>query len=511
MPRVTHQQPYSGDMLRRAAWHFLSGKFVSGLLTLAILLTLVRVLEVQEYGGYVTLIAAGELVYGLCGLGFPWVAARYIPEYRLHASLASLRALIWQLLGWQIGMLFAAVVVGLLIQPFLRWTVLDVTMLVSVVWLALILTEGAARFVCEALLAPLLQQGIARSSLIGRQVVFLVALVGIATLDKVSLENVLAFEVAAASIGLLVALVGLKWHLNSLNGTLTSGDDRMLPLRRLWRTALPMYGADLLSLCYSPPVFLMLIQRFLGAEATAAFGFLRSLYEQAARYLPATLLFSVIRPKLVASYVDARSGLELSRNANLAGKISLFVLMPVLAFAAARGEALVTLLSGGRFPHTGSLFLGFMMVLIPLSQRQLLETVAVASGHGTLCMFAAVVGALGIPVGLFAFYIGAGLWAGIAALGIGQLLLVLFLAGSMQRLIGYQPDAGGLLRLIVAAFAGASTAVLLDTGMPPMIDLLITAALVLAVFLVAAWVVKPFTELERRRVNRLIGRSLFVW
>lgn len=151
------------------------------------------------------------------------------------------------------------------------------------------------------------------------------------------------------------------------------------------------------------------------------------------------------------------------------------------------------------------------MVLIPLSQRQLLETVAVASGHGTLCMFAAVVGALGIPVGLFAFYIGAGLWAGIAALGIGQLLLVLFLAGSMQRLIGYQPDAGGLLRLIVAAFAGASTAVLLDTGMPPMIDLLITAALVLAVFLVAAWVVKPFTELERRRVNRLIGRSLFVW
>ncbi|MGQ9686347.1 MAG: hypothetical protein ACUVT2_08595, partial [Thiobacillaceae bacterium] len=74
--------PYSAAALRRGTWHFLSGKVVSGLLTFTILLALVRLLPVAEYGAYVGLIAAAELVYALGGLGLPWAAARFVPEAR---------------------------------------------------------------------------------------------------------------------------------------------------------------------------------------------------------------------------------------------------------------------------------------------------------------------------------------------------------------------------------------------------------------------------------------------
>jgi O-antigen/teichoic acid export membrane protein len=71
--------PYSSAELRRSTWHFLSGKMVSGLLTIAILLWLVRLLPVAEYGAYVSLIAAAELGFALGDMGLTWAAARFMP------------------------------------------------------------------------------------------------------------------------------------------------------------------------------------------------------------------------------------------------------------------------------------------------------------------------------------------------------------------------------------------------------------------------------------------------
>ena len=78
--------PYSSDVLKRSALHFLTGKAISAALTFLIVLWLVRLLPVAEYGAYVTLVAGMELTFGLSGLGLSWMAVRYLPEYRLHAK-----------------------------------------------------------------------------------------------------------------------------------------------------------------------------------------------------------------------------------------------------------------------------------------------------------------------------------------------------------------------------------------------------------------------------------------
>ena len=78
--------PYSSSILKRGAAHFLVGKVASALLTFIILLWLVRVLAVEEYGVYVILMAGMEIALAITSFGLPWVAARYLPEYRLYAN-----------------------------------------------------------------------------------------------------------------------------------------------------------------------------------------------------------------------------------------------------------------------------------------------------------------------------------------------------------------------------------------------------------------------------------------
>ena len=89
--------PYSRHALKRSAAHFLIGKAISALFTLIILFWLVRLLTVEEYGAYVTLIAGMEFSLAIASFGLPWVAARYLPEFRLHASGEILAHFVWKI------------------------------------------------------------------------------------------------------------------------------------------------------------------------------------------------------------------------------------------------------------------------------------------------------------------------------------------------------------------------------------------------------------------------------
>ena len=82
--------PYSAAALKRSAVHALAGKGISALLTFSILLLVVRLLPVAQYGAYVSLVAALEAALAVSSIGLPWMTARYLPEYSLHADGAVL-------------------------------------------------------------------------------------------------------------------------------------------------------------------------------------------------------------------------------------------------------------------------------------------------------------------------------------------------------------------------------------------------------------------------------------
>lgn len=498
------REVYSGQAVKRAAWQFLTGKAVSGLLTFVILLWLVRLLPVPDYGAYVVLVAGAELGFALAGLGLPWLAARYVPDYRLHADGSSLVRLCRRLVLWQmLALASLAIVVALVLDAYLVWAGLSGYRQAAWLALALLVAEGLGRFLREGLMGPLMLQGEARTSLVLRQFVFLAAIAVLSFAEQAKVVWVLTAEAGAAALGWLVAAGLLARHLRALRAKPAEPGWRAPPQSGQWLMALRMYGAHIVTLAYGPQVLINLVQRSLGGEAAALFGFLRTLYEQVARYLPATLLFTVLRPKLMASHLQGGISL-VGRQANLAGKLSLLFLLPLVVLAALGGDALVTLLSGGKFEKGGAYLFGLLLALVPFSQRQLIETVAVAAGRAGLCVLGSAMGLLALPLLFLLLGQGLGLWAPIAAIVFGQVLFNAVVVSGLARL-GYRPDWSGAAKLAASAllaWLAAEGLLRIDGGNARLVAAGVVGALV---FLALAWRLGAVSIEERRKLGGLIG------
>lgn len=503
------RSPYSTSALRRATVHFLTGRLASALLTLAILLVLVRTLTVKHYGYYVTFVALAEIAWQVCDFGLPWAAARYLPQMRLHADGRMLVRRMWQLLGALTAVLALAAALAFAGLPWISGAIgLKDAIDAAGIYLAVLVVEGCGRHARESILVPLMQQAAVRASIVLRHGLFLGGILGLIGTGSVSLRHVVIVELAASLAGTTLALVCLWRHGRARNGQMAVGGWVPPAMGGLWWSALPMYGAQLLGMACSPHLMTVLLQARLGAEAAALFGFLRSLYAYVDRYLPATLMFGLIRPKLVASYIDGGGLAAMSMQANLMGKLSLIVLVPVIAFALVLGEMLVQVLSGGRFPESGWLLGGLMLALLPLSQRRLFETVAVILDRAALCTVAGAVGALALPLVLVLVGLGWGVWSAVCGLICGQFFFAAVMVRGLTR-VGFEADTTGWGRMLLAGLATAASihaVSLLDAPTPLLLGGGVVVAL--AVALVAMWRLQLLSPVERSMINRLAGRQL---
>lgn len=503
-----NQKVYSASAIRCSSWQFLSGKAASAVLTFVILLWLVRLLPLSEYGAYAVLIAGTELGFALAGIGLPWLSARYIPDYRLHAAGPILCRFCWQLLLWHaLALMVLAGIIACLMDDYLYWAGLSDYDAAAYVALVLLVVEGQGRFVQEGLMAPLMLQGQVRMSLILRQFSFLTAIGALFLADCVNLYWVLVAELLASFVCWVLSSIALAGHLRVL--WLQQGESNWLEpqLAEKWRIALRMHGAHLIALSYGLQVFVNIIQRNLGAEAAALFGFLRVIHGQVSRYLPASLLFNIIRPKLIASYFQGGMS-ALARQVNIAGKLSLFILLAIIVFAALGSDDLVLLLSGNKFDGAGGYFVGILLVLVPFSQRQLLETVAVASARSGLCTLASAIGLLALPIMLFLFDLGWGLWAPLVAMLLGQILFNVTVLLGLER-IGYRTDWSGAFKLAVSAILSWLIATGVHSIGPNVIWLVLGYLVSVVAFIAAAWGLQVFTLQERQFLDRVLGRQFF--
>lgn len=507
--------PYSRAALSRSATHFLAGKAASALLTVILLLWLVRLLPTEEYGAYVAFVSAMELVLAITSMGLPWMAARYLPEFRLYASGSKLNQFVWQLVSRLVAFLIAGSLLLLAAMPSALKS-LDLMQHTSAarLYLLVVVVEGLGRSIRDHVLGPLLQQGSAQISLVARNLVMLLLITVTVLQGPVHLHDVVLVEIAASLFGAFVAIRALSRYLHAHRDL--SGKDDWHPdnWRERWRIALNMYFNHLVTMTYSPQAFVFLIQRYVGIEATALFGFLRSLYTQIANYLPASLLFSLIRPKLIASYVGEGGGGELTRNANLVGKLSLFALMPVLVFVGLSNDELLTLLSGGKFIG-GHYLAGLLLTLIPFSQRHILETVAVAHNMSFLCLWGSALGVLSLPLAYALVESGLGLWGPVIAMLVGQFIFNTVLICALVRTTSYRPDMTGFIKLsasaLVTFFAIRQMAMQGAAPVHELLSLLFYAGLGCGLYLLVSYFLKPFSGDERARLNRLLRRNIFVW
>jgi hypothetical protein len=327
----------------------------------------------------------------------------------------------------------------------------------------------------------------------------------------INLKNVVLIELASSIAGAIIAAWGVMTYLKAHRKLPGSPDWTSPSWSEMRKTALHMYSSYAITLAYSPQVLTFLVQRYLGMEATAVFGFLRKLYDLVSSYLPAGLLFGLVRPKLVASYTGEGGINILSSNANLIGKISLFVLMPVIVIASNSSELLVNIISGGKFPGSGLFFMGFMLSLIPASQRLILESVAVTVGRSELCSQAALVCVVMLPITYGLLKLDMGLWAPITALAAGNILFNTIILRGLTSTVGYQTDFRGFWKLIGSTLLACLFAYYLLPIPQGKLGLGLSILLTTVIFLLVAYAFKPFSEIERQRINKLLNHHVFIW
>ncbi|WLQ16369.1 hypothetical protein O5O45_10610 [Hahella aquimaris] len=535
--------PYSRQALISGTKKFLSGKVISALLTLGILLVTVRLLPVTEYGAYVTLLAMTEIGRSLAQLGLAWLTARQLPEYRLKADGPRLIRFCRRVVAWQSAALIAcALLFAVLMDAYLNWAGLQAFRPAALVFLGVFLVEGVGRFLREAVLGPLVLQGGIRASMVGRQMLYLIALLALwrfapsdasqstaaflsgfmpgflteassaLTQPGAGLFAVVLIELTASAFGTLVALACLVRFCRSMRGLQGEAGWTEPSIRQQWWLSLHMYFAHLLTLLYSPQALVNLLQKYLGPEASAIFGFLRTLNDQIARYLPASLLFSLIRPKLVAVYVNGGGTSELSRLTNSAGKVSLVILLPLVSVAAVFGDELIQLISGGKFSDSGYLFFGFLLCLIPYSQRLLLETAAVTLDQANLCKWGAALGLITLPSLWGLLHLGFGVWAAVIAIGLGHVLFNSFIIAGLRRRCDYVFDWLNQTKLILAmavaiipgAISPAVSVAVLGSSLIPMLGY---SLLIVGAFVASVWLLRPFTAEETGLLKSLVKRG----
>jgi O-antigen/teichoic acid export membrane protein len=198
---------------------------------------------------------------------------------------------------------------------------------------------------------------------------------------------------------------------------------------------------------------------------------------------------------------------ELTRNANLVGKMSLFILMPILIFTWLAGDDLLGLLSGGKFLNTGYSLAVLLLALIPLSQRQILETVAVACDKSQLCSWGASLGILVLPLAYWLLDAGYGLWGPITSRIGSHLIFDATLVAALLRRTKYKPDAAGFVKLIAASLLAFGLARQYPISLQGWLGMAIVAVLGGGCFLVIVYFFKPFSEEERTRLYRLLSRK----
>jgi hypothetical protein len=440
-------QPYSGDQIRSSLVAYSIGKAISAPLSLLLILLLASVMQRAEYASYIAAAAVLEICVVLGTFGVEWVMQTSLAAIRVHGNGLQLRRAVFRLgavpfvsyglLGtalWMQADRVSELLGGVAAPDLLR------------VYAVVLVLEGPARILRDSLMAVLLLQRIGQVSLVVRVVAVFVMVAAVLltghTLDAIALGRI---EIAAAAIGLLIALGGLIHQLRSERQSMS----RSLPAGSAWahaqagprdasiapwvgwrslRFAGHAYFSIVLMLLVGTDVMTALVARCLGAEATAAFGFVVRLVEMARRYLPMDLFWGVVRPAAIGRYeAGGQDRAALMQDCNRMVDANLIAVGFVLSMSLAVGDTLVDLLSQGQFAHARTVLVALLPILASHTIRRGVELMAYVRGRSGDFARAAVACLLAPPLTVLLLRTGEPAAAPFAVLVADGLFIVLAL------------------------------------------------------------------------------------
>lgn len=498
------------NRVRRGLVFFVSGKVASGLLGLLWLTALVRTLDQTALGVYFALISIFEIGQLLSSVGLYSFVQRYLSKAYLQFTRAAFaRVLIKILLVRVLTLVALGIALFFFWQHITRWQGWDTHHLVVSVIVAYVVFEGMLRFL-DAIFECIILQGYSQLISVLRNVLRLVFLMVLVRVDQaITVMTVFKLEMVLASVFLLVGLMVLAWQTRSLPQQ--REQMAVFDLRRIIGFSWHGYLALAAGQFYGLDAFRLLVGYFSGPAVVATYGLAQSLADVIRRYMPIQLFLGFVRSVIVARYETSGNVSEAAQQASILHKINAFFLVGVTGWAAACGSDALRLLSSHHgYGESGPYFAGFMVLLGIQALRIVLSLLATVGEDNRSILIATLVSGVGVVLAWVLIPLW-GPWGAIAGLLMAELLYVLVLRVRLKvdvaRFLG---NGSGYIRMVVVA----AMAALLVHELPLNSDLpglvlrsLLFAALYLG--LLAIW--KPFSQIERAAINKLMPVKGFIW
>ena len=375
--------PYSKENLRIGILHFLLGRGLAGLAGFATVILLVRYMDVQSYAGYTALTGVIVLAGIIAGLGLERAISRYIPEGRLERSVADLGRFIWQM-----SFIRLAAVLIICLMIYFSWHLLpqlfqDVTIKEFPLSLAcFILAETLFQHFSSILQALVMQKILTRIMVIQWAGRLLLILLFVHNHAAISLEDslwIMAIPEMLGVVGFVIVLQQMLIKLSESQSPEQASHQLQTANWPNWRDVMQMsmnnYGFTLLA---APPqgyFMKMLAAAFLPTQMVAAYGFFLSIAERLRQYIPLHLLYNLIEPVMIASYLQDKNFKTLSYRSQLLYKSNLLLLIPVMALIVVAGPTIIGLLTVGKYQEYSWLLLIVIMQLTVGSHVVLLQLI----------------------------------------------------------------------------------------------------------------------------------------
>lgn len=508
---------------RRSLAQFALGRSLSALLGLLSLLLLVRSLGREDYGIYIALMAALEIAQIAVSPGAYAVVFRFLPELRAAAPGSALGRLVVAVTAYGFAtMLLAALGLAAGAQAAADLLGLPQHAPAVRVFALVMLFEGTARLV-DTQFESLLEQGRAQLSALARNSVRLGALAWIGDFGRreIAVADWMAAEAASTAFGMVVSLVLMAHYLRrpepapaQVHGAAGKAA-RGIPFARLWRFAAPSWVAHLLGIASNVEMAKLLVGKFDGPAAVAAFGFAANVASLLQRFLPGVLLLGWVRPLLIAARESGQPVDLLVERVGTVVKLNLLAIAPLATLVAVAGTPLVEVLAGGRLPDSLPFVAFFVALLVLQTLRAAVALLGVTLELGMASLRATLASLAGLALGVAAH----------GTLGSWALCLGLVVSEALSTLVMLQALHAAGLRFVwpTRATARLAASVVLAAGagqvalsMWPLLAARPVAALALGLgsallALAIAARLRPFTAAERELVNRLLPWRLFVW
>jgi len=477
-------------------------------LTVGVFVTtyVIRSLSVEEYGVYTVLYSMIGYVGVIAGFGIPSVFQRFIPEALQKEQYGLLKRLV--LRGLILRILLSAVAVGVIYSlhgPIGRLLQLGnfVDYLTIFAWGIVLSLE--ATLLTQVLHSLFLHKYSVIASTI--HTVFRGGCIFVLLQMGWGIHGVLWAEVA--SWGLWGALLAAfyYWNFSRLHPT---KERARLPLRRYFRfggfAAFNKIGESVLGV--STDFFV--ITAFLGPGAVALYAFADRVLKMLKHCLPQNILLDVIRPTFYAKYAKSGDSQDLKDMFNLLVKIGAFFTFPLAAGILALGDQMIV--------HV------FKPEYLEAKPILWILTATLAIGIFTaptgFVLLAIEKPQIGFYAKVFAVYNLVAELLVIQRFGVMGVVLVTGSAIVMKNLFIYyfarlhadlRVDWRGLFSVATNAALMAAVLWLLRPFVTGLLSLAFVAAAGGCVYLLCAWGNKAFTARERRWVNRVAPRPVFVF